>query len=100
MRYGLRGAICGVALLLAANGQDAFALPPGVAAEVVDLQGSAGFRTAINPAGNLAPRAADAARDVDDRSFAAVRPGKSMDGLPFRTSTPTSERASVNPKRR
>ena len=48
MGYGLRGAICSVALLLVASGQAAFALPPGVAAEVVDLQGSGERKPALN----------------------------------------------------
>jgi len=48
MGYGLRGAICSVALLLVASGKGAFALPPGVAAEVVDLQGSGERKPALN----------------------------------------------------
>jgi hypothetical protein len=71
MRYG---AISGVALLLVANGQDAFALPPGVAAEVVDLQGIGERRPALN-ASWVPARAED---DLSAGAFVRTGPASKM----------------------
>jgi hypothetical protein len=74
MGYGLRGAICGVALLLVASGQSAFALPPGVAAEVVDLQGSGERKSSLN-ASWVAARAQD---DLSAGAFVRTGPASKM----------------------
>jgi hypothetical protein len=74
MGCGLGAAICGVALLLAANGQGAFALPPGVAAEVVDLQGS-GER---KPAPDTSSMPAHARDDLSRGAFVRTGPASKM----------------------
>ncbi len=74
MGYGLRGAIWGVALLLVVSGQDAFALPPGVAAEVVDLQGSGERKPALN-ASWVPARAQD---DLSTGAFVRTGPASKM----------------------
>jgi hypothetical protein len=74
MGYGLGAAICGVALPLAANGQGAFALPPGVAAEVVDLQGS-GER---KPAPDTSSVPAHARDDLSRGAFVRTGPASKM----------------------
>ena len=71
---GLRGAIWGVALLLVVSGQGAFALPPGVAAEVVDLQGSGERKPALN-ASWVPARAQD---DLSTGAFVRTGPASKM----------------------
>jgi tetratricopeptide (TPR) repeat protein len=76
MPYGLRGAICGAGLVvLAATGQGAFAaLPAGVAAEVVDLQGS-GERKPAQDASWVPARARD---DLSGGAFVRTGPASKM----------------------
>src|SRR5450631_1156400 len=76
MPYRLRGAICGAGLvLLAATGQGAFAaLPAGVAAEVVDLQGS-GERKPAQDAAWVPARSRD---DLSGGAFVRTGPASKM----------------------
>ncbi|HWZ71799.1 MAG TPA: tetratricopeptide repeat protein [Casimicrobiaceae bacterium] len=74
MPYGLRGAIRCVVLLVLANGQGAFALPPGIAAEVVDLQGS-GERRPAPDASWVPARARD---DLSAGAFVRTGPASKM----------------------
>src|SRR5450755_4786538 len=76
MPHGLRGAICGAGLVvLAATGQGAFAaLPAGVAAEVVDLQGS-GERKPAQDASWVPARARD---DLSGGAFVRTGPASKM----------------------
>jgi hypothetical protein len=77
MPYGSRVALCsaGIALLLFGNGQGAFAaLPPGAAAEVVDVQGN-GER---KPAENAAWVPAHARDDLSGGAFVRTGPASKM----------------------
>ncbi len=77
MRHDLRRALCraSAALALAASGASAFAaLPPGVAAEVVDLQGSGDRRTAQEAAW-VPARIRD---DLSRGAFVRTGPGSKM----------------------
>src|ERR1700680_4888445 len=98
MGYGLGAAICGVALPLAANGQGAFALPPGVAAEVVDLQGS-GKR---KPAPDTSSVPAHARDDLFRGGFVRTGPASKMDLCRCRRNPgpPQPEFAAAGKKRR
>src|SRR5204863_3305692 len=77
MPYSSRGALCsaGIALLLFGSGQEAFsALPPGTAAEVVDVQGS-GERKPAQDAAWVPARALD---DLSGGAFVRTGPASKM----------------------